>query len=184
MGSGNSGAAPQRFKSFFFEPRKRPQRERYFRRPRKVVVSRARGTRSGANHANETRVARVFRNGGNADSQPHSHDSFEFFPSLFPVKVARGVLARRRERRDHHEVRHLRTKVSPTKTSAGESNWWPRRMLLIRYSNWLRWLAGCAGWLCWLAALAGCAGWLAGCAGCAGLLAGWLPGWLHAKKKV
>ena len=55
----NRGATPQRFKSFFCEPRKRPQRERYFETRRKIGVIPRRGTTSEENHVNGARGAQV-----------------------------------------------------------------------------------------------------------------------------
>ena len=76
---------------------------------------------------------------GTAMSTSDCGDSFEFFSYVFPVKVRLGVPARRRERPDHHDPRYLRIKIRGTKTSVQEKETQPRRMLIIRYSNWLRW---------------------------------------------
>ena len=74
---------------------------------------------------------------GTATTTSDYDHTLQFVHLVFPIKVAGRCTARRRQRRDHHEVRHLHTKVSPEKTPAVEPDWWPRRMLLIRYSNWL-----------------------------------------------
>ena len=106
----------------FFEPRKRPQRERYFQRPRKIGGSRARGTRSGQNHGNETRGAPVCRSSRDSHEHVRLRPLFRcFFLCFFSVKVRVASTTRRRERPDHHDPRYLRIKVSPTKTSVQET---------------------------------------------------------------
>jgi len=68
---------------FFVTPQTAREQALFLFDRKKVVVSRRRETTSGANHANETRVAQVFRNGknGHNNHQPPPHP--RLFPALF-----------------------------------------------------------------------------------------------------